>query len=174
VALDADVSNRFHCVKLIEATRAHWRRLDFLVNHAHVAPVAPVLKMDEWDWSRCLDVNLKGTFFMSQLVGRVMAGENGERGGCIVNITSVAGNSMPWEQRAAFCASQAGIAGFTRECAREYAAYGLRVYALLRPLAAAEEAERQVIASIVVSLCGEAGRQLTGAVLTVEEALDLV
>lgn len=172
LAVDADVSNRFHCVKLIEATRAEWGRLDILVNNARVIPASPVLKMDEWDWDRCLDVNLKGTFFMSQLVGRVMADENQERGGTIVNIASVAGVAVPWEQRAAFCASQAGIAGFTRECAREFAAYGLRVYALLRSIDP-DEAERQAIAQIVIALCSAAGRPINGAVLTVEEALAL-
>lgn len=173
LAVDADVSNKFHCVKLIEATRAEWGQLDILVNNARVAPRSTVLKMDEWDWDRCLDVNLKGTFLMSQLAGRVMAGENQGRGGCIVNIASVAGVSVPWEQRAAFCASEAGIAGFTRECAREYGAYGLRVNALLRSLDP-DETERQAIARIVITLCGEAGRPINGAVLTVEEALALL
>ncbi|NLF63026.1 MAG: SDR family NAD(P)-dependent oxidoreductase [Chloroflexi bacterium] len=169
LAVDADVSNKFHCVQLIEATRAEWGRLDILVNNARVIPASTVLKMDEWDWDRCLDVNLKGAFFMSQLVGRVMADENGERGGNIVNIASVAGVALPWEQRAAFCASQAGIAGFTRECAREYAAYGLRVNALLRSIDP-DEAERQAIPRIVITLCSAAGRSINGAVLTVEEA----
>lgn len=173
VALDADVSNKFHCVKLIEATRAEWGQLDILVNNARVAPRSTVLKMDEWDWDRCLDVNLKGAFLMSQLVGRVMVDENRGRGGCIANIASVAGVSAPWEQRAAFCASQAGIAGFTRECAREYGAYGLRVNALLRSLDP-DEAERQAIARIIITLCGEAARPITGAVLTIEEALGLL
>jgi NAD(P)-dependent dehydrogenase (short-subunit alcohol dehydrogenase family) len=130
--------------------------------------------MDEWDWDRCLDVNLKGTFFMSQLTGRVMAGENQARGGCIVNIASLAGVAVPWDQRAAFCASQAAIVGFSRECAHEYSAYGLRVNTLLRPLAGTGAAERQRIAQLVVKLCSEAGRQINGAVLTVEEGLALV
>lgn len=132
VGIQADVSNKFHCVNLVERTRTEWGQLDIVVNSASVQPMASVLKMDEWDWARCLDVNLKGTFFMSQLCGRVMADENKHRGGVIVNISSTAGLEAPLNLRSAYCASQAGIVGFTRECAREFAPYGIRVRALLR------------------------------------------
>ncbi|MDT8305632.1 MAG: SDR family NAD(P)-dependent oxidoreductase [Anaerolineae bacterium] len=177
LALDADVSNKFHCVKLIEATRARWAQLDILVNSAHVVPQSTILKMDEWDWNRCLDVNLKGVFFMSQLAGRVMADENHERGGYIVNIASAAGLELPWEQRAAYGASQAGVAGFARECAREYAAYGIRVNTVLRGLPTPEPApdlrreEREAVAALVVTLCSRPGRFASGAVIPAAEGL---
>ncbi|MDX1665133.1 MAG: SDR family NAD(P)-dependent oxidoreductase [Candidatus Promineifilaceae bacterium] len=127
LAVDADVSNKFHCVKLVERSRDAWDRIDILVNNAHVAPTAPLLKMDEWDWNRCLEVNLKGVFLMSQLCGRVMAQENRERGAAIVNVVSAAGVVAPLENRAAFCATQAGVIGFARECARAYMPHGIRV-----------------------------------------------
>jgi NAD(P)-dependent dehydrogenase (short-subunit alcohol dehydrogenase family) len=130
IAVVADVANKFQCVHLVETTRAEWGQLDILVNNAAVMPRSSILKMDEWDWNRCLDVNLKGTFMMSQLCGRVMADENGERGGLIINIASTAGLDVPFESRAAYAASKAGIVGFTRECAREFARFGVRVYAL--------------------------------------------
>jgi NAD(P)-dependent dehydrogenase (short-subunit alcohol dehydrogenase family) len=164
-ALDvvADVSNKFHCVKLIEATRAAWGRLDILVNAARVEPVATVLKMDEWDWNRCLEVNLKGTFLMSQLCGRVMA--DAQRGGAIVNVSSVAGVEIPLENRAAFCASQAGILGFARECAREYAQYDIRVNTVLVGLAAGAP---QQVADAVLFLCSAESAHTTGSTLTVD------
>ncbi|MBX3058657.1 MAG: SDR family NAD(P)-dependent oxidoreductase [Anaerolineae bacterium] len=133
IAVTADVANKFQCVHLIETTRAAWGQLDVLVNNAAVMPQSSVLKMDEWDWNRCLDVNLKGVFLMSQLCGRVMADENGERGGLIVNIASTAGVDVPFANRAAYCASKAGVVGFTRECAREFAQFGVRVCALALP-----------------------------------------
>lgn len=133
IAVTADVANKFQCVHLIETTRAAWGQLDILVNNAAVMPQSSILKMDEWDWNRCLDVNLKGVFLMSQLCGRVMADENGERGGLIVNIASTAGVDVPLENRAAYCASKAGVIGFTRECAREFAQFGVRVCALVLP-----------------------------------------
>lgn len=154
MAIAADVANKFQCVHLIETTRAAWGRLDILVNNASVMPTATVLKMDEWDWNRCLEVNLKGPFFMSQLCGRVMTDENGERGGVIINIASTAGFEAAFESHAAYCASMAGMVGFTRECAREYAPYGLRVHALLPDANLPDKhLRRQQIAQNVLAIC---------------------
>jgi NAD(P)-dependent dehydrogenase (short-subunit alcohol dehydrogenase family) len=51
-------------------------------------------------------------------------------GGVIVNIASIAGYQLPLRNASAYCASKAGLVGFTRECAREFAAYGIRVNAI--------------------------------------------
>ncbi|VAW40878.1 3-oxoacyl-[acyl-carrier protein] reductase [hydrothermal vent metagenome] len=131
IAIAADVANKFQCAHLIETTRREWGQLDILINNAAIMPRSTILKQDEWEWNRCLEVNLKGTFFMSQLCGRVMADENRDRGGVIINIASTAGTETPLENRAAYCASKAGVVGFSRECAREYAQYGIRVHTLL-------------------------------------------
>ncbi len=139
-AVAADVANKFQCVHLVETTRATWGQLDIIVNNAAVRPQVSLLTMDEWDWNRCLDVNLKGTFFMSQLCGRVMADENKDRGGVIINIASTAGVTTSLAGRGAYCASKAGVVGFTRECAREFAGYGIRVYALVPEEEPTEEA----------------------------------
>jgi NAD(P)-dependent dehydrogenase (short-subunit alcohol dehydrogenase family) len=167
-----------------------------LVNNAAVEPKTSILKMDEWEWMRCLDVNLKGTFMMSQLCGRVMADqnrladsnrladENNEHGGVIVNIASTAGVVTPLEGRAAYCASKAGIVGFARECAREFAAYGIRVNTVLPGLIetpATETAGRWLediplkrlgtadeVAQVVLFLCSTASSYMTGSVVTVD------
>lgn len=154
IGIAADVSNKFQCVHLIETTRAEWGQLDILVNNAAIMPQNSILKMDEWEWNRCLEVNLKGTFFMSQLCGRVMADENEERGGAIINLASTAGMQTSLMNQAAYCASKAGIIGFTRECAREFAAYGIRVHAL----ALAEESSAESILGSVINLCNFHGR----------------
>jgi NAD(P)-dependent dehydrogenase (short-subunit alcohol dehydrogenase family) len=130
LAITADIANRFQCVSLIESTREKWGRIDILVNHASVQPIAPILKMDEWAWQRCLDVNLKGAFFMSQLVGRVMVDENQERGGTIVFIGAEPGADTPDIGLAAYSASKAGLAAFSWQCAQEYAQYGIGVHFL--------------------------------------------
>ncbi|MCP4360879.1 MAG: SDR family NAD(P)-dependent oxidoreductase [Chloroflexi bacterium] len=159
VGIAADVSNKFQCAHLIETTRAEWGQVDILVNNAAVMPQAAILKMDEWDWNRCLEVNLKAPFFMSQLCGRVMADENQKRGGIILNIASTAGVFAPLSNRAAYCASKAGLVGFTRECAREFGAYGIKVAVLTPPENPADEgALSQQIASLVVELCVDNGR----------------
>ncbi|MAU01847.1 MAG: hypothetical protein CL608_32320 [Anaerolineaceae bacterium] len=159
LAIAADVANKFQCAHLIETTRAEWGRLDILVNNAAIMPRSTIIKLDEWEWNRCLEVNLKGTFFMSQLCGRVMADENQDRGGgVIINIASTAGVNLPLENRAAYCASKAGVVGFARECAREYAQYDIRVHTLL------PDEERpsppQIIAETVRALCYQPGDEL--------------
>lgn len=191
IGVMADVSNKFQCVSLVEAAREQWGRLDVLVNNAGIEPVSPILTMDEWDWTRCIDVNLKGTFFMSQLVGRVMAEENQGRGGAIVNISSIAGVEIPLMHRAAYCASKAGMVGFARECAREFAAFGVRVNTVvagvfITPMtekarqnpAMMEKWMREIpmqrlgdadeIARAVLFLCSDAASYMTGSTITVD------
>lgn len=191
IGVMADVGNKFQCVSLVEAAREKWGRLDVLVNNAGIEPVSPILTMDEWDWTRCIDVNLKGTFFMSQLVGRVMAEENQGRGGAIVNISSIAGVEIPLMHRAAYCASKAGMVGFARECAREFAAFGVRVNTVvagvfITPMtekarqnpAMMEKWMREIpmqrlgdadeIARAVLFLCSDAASYMTGSTITVD------
>ena len=191
IAIAADVSSKFQCVHLVETTRAEWGRLDILVNNAGIEPVSPILEMDEWEWTRCIDVNLKGTFFMSQLCGRVMADENLEHGGAIINISSIAGLETPLMHRAAYCASKAGIVGFARECAREFAQYGIRVNTVVPGVFVTPMTEKarqnpemmakwkreipmerlgkpREVAEVVLFLCSEASSYMTGSTITVD------
>ena len=159
VGLAADISNRFQCVNLIETTRATWGRLDILVNNAVVKPVGSVLTMDEWAWQRCLDVNLKGPFFMSQLVGRVMVDENQDRGGLIINIGCGEDNSDLAAGVAAYAASKGGLAAFSRACARELGPHDIGVF-LVQPysdgqMAAAGAELAAETAEAIVRLCRE-------------------
>lgn len=133
VSIPADVGNKFKCVHLVETARDTFGQLDILINNANVKPRGDIIRLDEWDWDRAYEVNLKGAFFMSQLVGRVMQMENGDAGGTIINIGARAGFLEPWENRAAFAASKAGLIGFSRECAREFVDYKIAVHALIPP-----------------------------------------
>lgn len=158
VAIAADISNKFQCSHLVDSTRREWGRLDILVNNAAIKPGSSILKTDEFEWQRVMDVNLKGTFFMSQLVGRVMANENQERGGVIINVASKAGVEMPLANHAAYAASKAGVVGFTRECAREFAGYGIRVHVVVPD----EPAEAEIVAQAVLSLCADSSSSVVG------------
>jgi NAD(P)-dependent dehydrogenase (short-subunit alcohol dehydrogenase family) len=191
IPIAADISNKFNCVHLVETTRAQWGQLDILINNAGVEPVSSILKMDEWDWDRCIDVNLKGTFFMSQLCGRVMADENGDRGGVIVNISSIAGVETPLMHRAAYCASKAGVVGFARECAREFAQYRIRVNTIVPGVFITPMTEKarlnpeimgrwqqeipmgrlgyaEEVAQVALFLCSEESSYMTGSTITVD------
>ncbi len=123
----ADVAKKITVQTMIGEILDVWGRIDILVNNAGVEPHAPILEMDEWDWRRTLDVNLTGPFFTQQTVGRVMREQGG---GAIVNISSIAGRAHGLIERAAYVASKTGLIGLTREAAREFAAYNIRVNAV--------------------------------------------
>ena len=119
VGITADISNKFQCSHLVDSTRREWGAVDILINNAAIKPGSSILKTDEFEWQRVMDVNLKGTFFMSQLVGRGMADRNQAdevqaQGGVIINIASKAGVEGPLGNHAAYAASKAGVVGFTR------------------------------------------------------------
>jgi len=146
----ADVANKFQCVNVIETARAERGRIDILINATYVRPTAPILKMDEWDWVRTLEVNVKGVFFMSQLCGRVFMNQNelaGQlQGGIIINLgESSLAPDRPLNQ-SAYYASQAALAGLTRECGRELAEHHVAVHLLLTDGLTPEAAAARVVA----------------------------
>lgn len=154
IDITADVSNKFQCVNIVETTRAEWERVDILVNATTIEPAVSVLKMDEWEWMRCLEVNLKGVFLMSQLVGRVMDDQNrldatAKPGGTIITIARPESTE---QGRAAFNAGQAGVLAFGRACAREYEPLGIRVHTLI---ATSEDAPETAVE--VLRLCRSTG-----------------
>lgn len=122
-----DVAKKMPVQGMIEQVRQDFERIDILVNNAGVEPHASILEMDEWDWLRTIDVNLNGPFFTTQSVGRMMREQGG---GVIVNIASIAGRAHGLRERSAYVASKMGLIGLTREAAREFAAYNIRVNAV--------------------------------------------
>jgi 2-deoxy-D-gluconate 3-dehydrogenase len=126
----ADVSNKMAVQTLLYGLLETDERLSVLVNAAHVAPGSAALKMDEWEWNRVVDVNLKGAFLMSQTVARAMK-ETG--GGLILNLLRPATGG-----HAAVRAAHAGLEGLTEALQAEWATFGVQVAALT---AAADPAE---------------------------------
>jgi NAD(P)-dependent dehydrogenase (short-subunit alcohol dehydrogenase family) len=122
-----DIAKKMPVQSMIEEIRDDWGRIDILINNAGVEPHATLLEMDEWDWRRTIDVNLTGAFFTMQSVGRVMREQDR---GAIVNIASIAGRAFGLENRSAYVASKMGLIGLTREAAREFAVYNIRVNAV--------------------------------------------
>jgi 3-oxoacyl-[acyl-carrier protein] reductase len=126
-AYPADVSDPGAVAQMIRQIAADLGGLHILVNNAGIEPKAPILDMSIEDWRRTLDVNLSAAFYTSQAAGRIMRDAGG---GVIVNIASIAGHNIPLANRANYVASKAGLIGFTKECAREFAAYHIRVNAV--------------------------------------------
>jgi NAD(P)-dependent dehydrogenase (short-subunit alcohol dehydrogenase family) len=102
-------------------------QVDILVNNAGTNIPEEALEVNEENWNRIMDINLKAAFFMAQAVGKVMI-EQG-RGGRIINISSQTG-SVALIKRSAYCASKAGLNLITKVLALEWARYGILVNAV--------------------------------------------
>ncbi|BAS28691.1 SDR family NAD(P)-dependent oxidoreductase [Limnochorda pilosa] len=126
VAVPVDVRDLGRIDGMVAQTVAALGRIDILVNNAGVQVAKPALEVTEADWDAVLDVDLKGVFFCSQRVGRVMK-EQGR--GSIVSIASQNG-VIGYYNRAAYCSAKAGVVNLTRVLALEWAPYGIRVNAV--------------------------------------------
>lgn len=104
-----------------------WGGLDVLVNNAGVTQNLPIALLEEEDWDRVMDVNVKGTFLTSRAVLRGMIRR--KKGGVILNVGSLAGTRM-LEAPVHYCASKAAINGLTQAMAKEVARYQVRVICL--------------------------------------------
>jgi acetoacetyl-CoA reductase/3-oxoacyl-[acyl-carrier protein] reductase len=112
-----NVGNADDCRRTVAEVIEQHGRLDVLVNNAGITIDKTALKLTDEDWHRVLDVNLSGTFFMSQAALSHMI----ERGsGRIINITSIIGATGNIGQ-ANYAASKSGLFGLTRTLAREAA-----------------------------------------------------
>jgi NAD(P)-dependent dehydrogenase (short-subunit alcohol dehydrogenase family) len=114
----------------VEATAAAvWADLggvDVLVNSAGVVMLAPAEQLETAAWDTTLAVNLSGTFYMAQAIGRRMLEG---RGGKIINLASQAA-SVALFDHVAYCASKFGVVGMTKVLASEWAGRGVTVNAI--------------------------------------------
>jgi NAD(P)-dependent dehydrogenase (short-subunit alcohol dehydrogenase family) len=124
-AITADVARIADCAAMVAATVGRFGRLDLLVNSAGVWVEGPAETMSEAAWDRCLDINLKGTFFAC----RYAIPELRRTGGAIINIASDAG-LMGSAGASVYCASKGGVVQLTRALALELAPQGVRCNAI--------------------------------------------
>lgn len=97
--------------------------VDILINNAGITKDAMTHKMSEADWDLVIDVNLKGVFNLTRLIGPQMT-ENNQ--GSIINISSVVGEFGNIGQ-ANYAATKAGVMGLTKTWAKEFARKGQNV-----------------------------------------------
>jgi len=120
-----DVTDADSCAAAVAHTLESFGRLDILANVAGVGGAAAIVDVDPDEWRRVIDINLTGTFLLSQAGVPALL----ESKGCIVNMGSVAGlRATPYN--AAYCASKGGVVMLTRSMAIELAKAGVRVNAV--------------------------------------------
>lgn len=125
IGVAADLRHVAGCEAVMAAALSAHGRIDGLVNAAGVWVEGPSDQATEEDWARCIDVNLKGSFFMCARAIPALTATQGS----IVNIASdagVTGNAGA----AIYCASKGGVVVMTKALARELAPVGVRVNAL--------------------------------------------
>ena len=126
LAVQADVSQTADVDRLIKTVLDHFGKIDILVNNAGITRDSLLLRMKEADWDAVLATNLKGVFLCTKAVSKGMLKQ---RSGVIVNISSDVGLSGNAGQ-ANYAAAKAGIIGFSKSIAKEFASRGIRVNAV--------------------------------------------
>jgi len=184
IAMKVDVASLDHVERMVEAILEKLGQIDILVNNAGITRDKLILRMTEEDWDAVLNINLKGTFNCTKTVVRHMSKQ---RSGKIVSIASVVGE-MGNAGQANYAASKAGVIGFTKTIAREFAGRGINVNAIapgyietpmtdVLPEKVKEELRRLIpmerlgkpedVAEAVLFLVSEASSYITGQVLNV-------
>jgi len=130
LALPLDVSSPEQVAQVINTTVAEFHSLDILVNNSGASWGAPAIDMPLQAWHKVMEVNVTGTFLMSQAAARVMIPQHA---GKIINIASVAGlhGSNPRALDAVgYSTSKGAIIALTRDLAVKWGPLGIQVNAI--------------------------------------------
>ena len=101
-------------------------KIDILINNAGITRDGLLMRMKESQWDEVINTNLKGVFLCTKNVSKFMIKQ---RSGKIINITSIVG-LIGNPGQANYSASKAGVIGFTKTCAKEFASRGIKVNAI--------------------------------------------
>jgi NAD(P)-dependent dehydrogenase (short-subunit alcohol dehydrogenase family) len=124
--LQMDVSDTHQIQEAVKKSIEYFGKIDILVNNAGIAPSNLIEDYTESDFDITVAVNLKGTYFTSQAVGKYMIRN---KSGKIINLSSQAGYiALPSES--VYCMTKAGIRHLTRCFAVEWAKYNINVNAV--------------------------------------------
>lgn len=189
-AVQADITDSGAVERMISQVQERWGRLDILVNNSGVTRDGLLMRMKDEDWDTVLDTNLKGAFHCSRAAVKLMMKQ---RSGRIINISSVVGViGNPGQTN--YCASKAGLIGFTKALAKEVGSRGVTVNVIAPGFIATEMTgqlpedvvnrimsnvplgsfgEPEDVAAAVLYLASEGAKYVTGHVLQVDGGLGM-
>ena len=180
-----DVGDGASVTAAVDAVTKALGPVDILVNNAGITRDNLLLRMGDEEWDQVLDANLKGAF---RTVKAVLKGMMKRNGGRIINVTSIVGLTGNKGQ-ANYAASKAGLIGFTKSVAKEYASRGILANcvapgfietdmtaalppdaraALLKEIALERLGRPEDIAGAVLFLASDLAAYVTGQVLVVD------
>ena len=193
IALGLDVTDSQSVRDAVAAAETELGAIAVLVNNAGTTVAKPPLELDESEWDRVIDTNLKGAWLVAQEVARHMARLG--HGGSIINIVSVLG-VRAGRHVAPYSASKAGLIQLTKSLALDLASHDIRVNAiapgyietdmnrefisspagerLLRRIAQRRFGEASDLDGVLLLLASDASRYMTGSVITVDGGYTLV
>jgi len=188
ISYKADVSKLEEVNRMVEEVSKKFGRIDILINNAGLNIDKYLMIMNEEEWDKIIDVNLKGTFNCSKAVSRVMIGQ---RSGNIVNVASVSAISGTAGQTN-YSAAKGGMISFTKSLARELVPFGIRVNAVAPGLIETEMVKKmskemldqvlkitplkrmgtpEEVAKVVTFLVSEEASYITGQVIRIDGGL---
>ena len=181
----ADVTNYNHAEGMFKKVIEEFGRLDILVCNAGINIDRVIWKMSETDWDNVINVNLKGYFIYNKLAATNF---KEQRSGKIVNITSINGLRGKFGQ-CNYSASKGGIISLTKALAKELGKFNVNVNAVAPGMVMTEMAKNipaaflqkaidetvlgriastKDIANVVLFLCSEKSKHITGEVIKVD------
>jgi 3-oxoacyl-[acyl-carrier protein] reductase len=120
----ADISKSNDVQKILTSSVEKYGQIDYLINNAGISMTKKMMEIENCDWDKVLDVNVKGTFDVLKNVAKSMIKNNAK--GVIVNIASIAGEKGR-PNFLAYAASKAAIISITKSAALEFAVHGIRI-----------------------------------------------
>jgi len=138
VAVKGNIAVRADVERIIQSAIDHFGKIDILVNNAGATRAAMLHKMTEEQWDEVVDIHLKGPFLCTQAASRHMMGQ---KGGKIINVTSVAG-LVGTKGQINYSAAKGGVIALTKSAARELADYGITVNVILLGVVSTEMTEK--------------------------------
>jgi len=126
IAVHADITVKSQVEEMIAEAQKAYGSIHILVNNAGIFSPMDFFDLDEETWDRTFSINMKGMFFCSQLVSKIMV-EN--RYGRIINLASILAK-VPFKRYVHYCASKAAVIQFTKALALVLSEYGITVNAV--------------------------------------------
>lgn len=188
LAVETDVTKKSDVDSLVRKVMDRFGRIDVLVNNAAIILRLKLIELEEKDWDKMINIDLKGNFLCSQAVAKIMV--DNKTSGNIINIASSMG-IRAGINRGAYSIAKAGVIMLTKVMAAELANYNIRVNAiaphfiktelnqsiwsntealdkLLADIPLGYPGEPKDVANAAVFLASDASRYVTGHTLAID------
>jgi NAD(P)-dependent dehydrogenase (short-subunit alcohol dehydrogenase family) len=159
VTCAADVTKKPDIQRALDFTLSAFGQVDILLNGAGINSATPFFEIEEQEWQRILDVNLRSVFWACQIFGQAMI--DAGRGGSIINISS-ASSDPPLSKVFTYSVSKAGVNQITKFLAREFAPHRVRVNAILPGFFPAEQNRKVLTEDRVAAILNHTPMQRFG------------